>query len=219
MSIAAYGKTALEREALTFSSTDRFYEEHAAEYFDRTVGADLSNLYDRFLSMVPKAGRILDAGCGSGRDLRVFFGRGYRAMGIDTSRALVEIAQRYSGAPCAVGRLEKMVYEGCFDGIWACASLLHLPKTMLAPVLRRLHRALVPGGVMFASVQEGEGEQLAPDGRFFASYEATEFLSAVKGAGFVVRDVWGSEDMLLGRAATRWINVLAIANEEGSTKR
>lgn len=195
------------------SSTDRFYEQHAAEYFERTVTADMAQLYERFLAMVPKAGRILDAGCGSGRDLCVFSRRGFRAMGIDASRALVAMAKSHSGAPCAVVRLEEIAYEKCFDGVWACASLLHLPKAMLAPVLQRLRRALVPGGVMFVSVQEGEGERLAPDGRFFAYYRNTEFVSAVKDAGFVFIDAWGSDDVLPERTAHRWINVLAKAND------
>src|SRR5262249_39545251 len=100
-------------------------------------------------------------------------------------------------------------YEGCFEGVWACASLLHLPKTMLSAVLFRLRTALVSGGVMFASVQEGEGEGFAPDGRFFAHYGPIEFRRAVEGAGFAIKDLWTSDDLLAGRSATRWINVLA----------
>jgi SAM-dependent methyltransferase len=195
------------RKAL--ESTARFYEGHAAEYFQRTVHADLSNIYDRFLTFVPTAGRILDAGCGSGRDLREFVQRGYRATGIDASRELVKLAERYSLAPCHVMRLEALSHTDCFDAIWACASLLHLPKSMLDGVLRRFATALVPHGVMFASVQIGEGESLGPDGRLFAYYAKPEFAGALAEAGFEPLDVWISEDMLPGRERVSWVNVIA----------
>lgn len=194
------------------SSTDQYYDEHAAEYYERTVAVDMSHVYDRFLTMVPTGGRILDAGCGSGRDLRVFSERGFRAKGIDASRGLVEMAEARSGVSCSVGHIEDIKDEGCFDGVWACASLLHLPKAMLVPALRCLHRALVPGGAMYVSVQEGDGEQLMSDGRYFAFYRRDEVLVAIESSGFCVTDAWSSNDVLQGRTGVRWINVLATAS-------
>ncbi len=207
---AADAKDSLEKMTRDpIASTLRFYEIHAKEYFDRTVSADLSHLYDRFLSCVRAEGRILDAGCGSGRDLRNFRERGFDVVGIDASSALIKLAQEYSGAPCYTVRLEDIVYKRSFDGIWACASLLHLPKLVLAPVLRRIQEALVPGGVMFASVQMGEGETLTPDGRFYVYYQHEEFLRFIEEADFDIEDSWVSEDSLPGRSTIRWINVLA----------
>lgn len=191
------------------SSTDRFYEENAAEYFERTVGADLTHLYEPFFELLPDRARILDAGCGSGRDLPTFVGRGYRAMGIDASPRLVALAQAYSGAPCAVLRLEDLNYDRCFDGIWACASLLHLPKVTLPVVLRRLHRALAAGGVLFASVQEGNGEKRHVDGRFYAYYTPSEFHDAMEHAGFAIEHEWVTKDALREAKGPRWLNVLA----------
>lgn len=191
------------------TSTEQYYNEHAAEYSARTIAADMSHLHDRFLSMLPSAGRILDAGCGSGRDLRVFSERGFRAEGIDASRALAEMAQAYSNTQCKVGRIEDIAAKGCFDGVWACASLLHLSKAKLIPALCRLQQALVPGGIMFASVQEGEGDELMSDGRYFAFYRLEEFLLTVKSAGFSVVNAWISDDVLQTRPGTRWINVIA----------
>lgn len=200
-------------QGVVTSSTERFYEDHAAEYFKRTVAVDMSRLYDRFLALLPPGGRILDAGCGSGRDLRHFVKCGFRAMGMDTSTSLVDLAKSYSGAPCIVGRLESMDFASAFDGIWACASLLHLPKSMLASALRRIQTALVPCGILFASVQEGGGERSAPDGRFFSYYQPIEFISAVKDVGFVIEDAWVSEDVLPQRRSVRWVNVLARRND------
>jgi SAM-dependent methyltransferase len=168
----------------------------------------LSSLYDRFLVHVRPGGRILDAGCGAGRDLRKFRERGFNAIGIDASDALVKMAHEYSGAPCFTVRLEEMTYQGVFNGIWSCASLLHFPKHALVPVLRRLNQALVKGGTMFASVQMGQGEAFVPDGRYYAYYQREEFAGLLEGAGFLVVETWLTEDALIGRPAIRWVNVL-----------
>lgn len=200
-------------------STDNFYETNAREYFDRTVSVDLRPLYDRVLKLVPPGGRILDAGCGSGRDLKAFRLRGFDAVGIDASSTLVKLASDLSGATCLLMRFEDIDFERRFDAVWACASLLHLPKRKILSVLRRLFRALVPGGVIFASVQLGKGEKFAPDGRFFAYYTPQEFASFFEESGFVVDDVWGSEDSLPDRAAIRWVNVIARREfSEGSAR-
>lgn len=193
------------------SSTDKYYADHAQEYASRTDIADMSELHDRFLSRMPFGGSILDAGCGSGRDLRAFAQRGYRAFGIDASARLIEIAKSHSDASCAVGRIEEITDVGTFDGIWACASLLHFRKTQLNAVLQKLRKALVPGGVLFAAVQHGEGEREIPDGRFFAYYQMPEFIAALEAAGFTISESWLTEDSLRRNTAGNWINVLATA--------
>lgn len=190
-------------------STTNFYETRAREYFDRTVSADLSVLYDTVLKRVRPGGRIVDAGCGSGRDLKIFRARGFDAVGIDASNALVKLASDFSGATCLPTRLEDVNFDRRFDAVWACASLLHLPKRKMLPVLRRLHKALVQGGVLFASVQVGEGEKLTPDGRFFAYYAPQEFAALLEQSDFSIDEAWITEDSLPGRSAIRWINVLA----------
>jgi len=190
-------------------STTRFYETHAREYFDRTVSADLSALYDDVLKHVKPGGRILDVGCGSGRDLKIFRARGFDAVGIDASSALVNMARGFSGADCTVMRLENIKFSRGFDAVWACASLLHLPKRNVVSILARLRLSLVEGGIVYASVQVGQGEVLAPDGRFFAFYEPDEFAHCIEKAGFAIDRLWVSEDSLPGRIAIRWVNVVA----------
>jgi SAM-dependent methyltransferase len=204
-------ETSSQDSALWAVSTGRFYDEHAEEYFEKTVHANLAPLYERFLPRVPHRGRILDVGCGSGRDLKAFKSRGYRPFGIDASSKLVRLAREYSGVECEVGRLQDIAYAGEFDAVWACASLLHLPKSELGEALKRLRRALVKNGLLFASVQIGQGEQVAPDGRFYAYYDQQEFVRAVQGTGFVVEDSWRTEDTLLNRSSVSWVNVLARA--------
>jgi SAM-dependent methyltransferase len=189
--------------------TNRYYLDNATDYANRTIDADMSLLHNQFLARLPKGGTILDAGCGSGRDLKVFIDRGYQACGIDASASLVEISKRYSGAKCTIGRIEEVADISRYDGIWACASLLHLPKEDLESVLHRFQTALVSGGTLFASVQEGDGEQTAPDGRFFARYQLDEFVKAVEVANFSVDKAWLTEDTLCRSKANNWINILA----------
>lgn len=153
-------ETLSQDSALWAASTSRFYDKHADEYFEKTVHANLTHLYERFLSRVPHRGRILDVGCGSGRDLKAFKSRGYRPFGIDSSSKLVRLAREYAGVECEVRRIQDIAYDGEFDAVWACASLLHLPKSELGEALKRLRRALVKNGVLFASVQIGQGEQV-----------------------------------------------------------
>jgi SAM-dependent methyltransferase len=203
------GLACAQTTADLFESTVRFYDTHAKDYFDRTVSTDLSSLYDRFLPHIRSRGRLLDVGCGSGRDLRQFRERGYDAVGVDASSALVQMAREYSGAPCYALRLEDISYKQCFDGVWACASLLHLQRQALPSVLKRIQQALVSGGVLFTSVQIGDGEAIFPDGRFYAYYQPSDFLPMVTEADFTVTDSWITDDTLSRPARIRWLNVLA----------
>jgi SAM-dependent methyltransferase len=200
-------------------STHAFYEQHAQEYFERTVSADMTALYARVLPNVRRGGRILDAGCGSGRDLKSFQSLGFKAVGIDASPSLVKMASAFSGAPCRVLRFEDIEFSQEFDAVWAVASLLHLSRQGLLPVLTRLKRALVDGGILFASFQEGVGERIDADGRFFTLYSVDELKTVLGHAGFTVIDVWTTDDTALERADIRWINVLARRGSVGPPAR
>lgn len=193
------------------ATTDRFYETHAKAYVALTIDLDTGPILDRFLQRLPPSPRILDAGCGSGRDVRAFVQRGCVVLGIDASGALAALAQDFSGARCEVVRLEDLAYEGDFDGVWACASLFHLPREAFVPVLARLRRALVIGGTLFAALQEGQGETCIDDGRLYVFYSKSEVHAALESAGFAVDDVWESGDSDVRGDQPTWINVFATA--------
>ncbi|AWI53443.1 SAM-dependent methyltransferase [Aquabacterium olei] len=193
------------------SSTDRFYEDHAVEYFSGTSGAQTQFVLDRFLSHLPANAAILDAGCGSGRDLKYFHSRGHCALGIDASTALVQMAAEYSGAPCEVVRIERISYEERFDGVWACASLLHLPRDAFRPALRSLNRALKRGGTLFMAVQEGQGEAILPDGRLYVYYSEDDIRTSLDAAGLAVNELWTTRNSAEAVHQPVWINVIATA--------
>lgn len=191
------------------NSTIEFYDRHAAEYFERTVSADLSVLYERFLQHISPGGAILDVGAGSGRDMKALRERGFQVLGIDGSEQLAARATAFSGANCLAVRFDQLKFTSRFDGVWACASLLHVPKQQLARILRRLYMSLKRDGVLFISVRRGAGESTADDGRFFAYYDTDEVRRLVSGAAFRINDLWTSADQLANRSSLEWINVIA----------
>ena len=158
-----------------FLSTLDFYEKHSQEYFKSTAYLDMHELYDPFLRELPPGGHILDAGCGSGRDTKAFLERGYRVSAIDVSVKLAQLATAVTGQRCEVLPFQKMDFREQFDGIWACASLLHVSKSEMHDVMHLFIQALKPRGIFYLSLQEGEGEHIGEDGRLFNYYTGDSF--------------------------------------------
>lgn len=123
-----------------------YYDLNAEEFIASTVGLDLTHLYEPFLARVVPGGRILDVGCGSGRDAQAFAQRGFQVTAIDPSPAMVAATTERLGRPALLQRAEQIAWESAFDGIRACASLLHVPAAHIGAVFRRLGGALNPGG-------------------------------------------------------------------------
>jgi len=191
------------------AATYAFYRERAQPYFERTIDVQMDHLYRPFLEAVGKSGRILDVGCGSGRDVKRFRALGYEAFGIDPSPELVALASAHVGPYFTIAHAETYETIGdLFDAIWACASLLHLPRKLLSSTIRHLATLLTPEGIFFASVQSGEGERVQSDGRQFTYYSASEFEGAFKEAGLLVLRTWVTHDAMRADGPI-WINVLA----------
>lgn len=195
------------------SSTRRFYEKHAAEYFNRTVDADMSHLYPKFADLLPEGGSILDAGCGSGRDLVQFSELGFRVTGLERSPSLAKMAYDLSKCEIIVGSFEDITFTNEFDGIWACASLLHSDKSLLPTILSNFYRALVKDRVLFASVRLGEGVERGSDGRQYTYYNENEFAGFIVSSGFTINSIWTTLDVIPGRDKLSWLNVLAIKSK------
>jgi 2-polyprenyl-3-methyl-5-hydroxy-6-metoxy-1,4-benzoquinol methylase len=135
--------------------------------------------------------RILDVGCGFGRDSKYFSEKGYDVLGVDASEEMIKLAKTH--APKAAFLVQDMLAlhlgDRKFDGIWCCASLLHIRKEDAPSVLKGLGDVLDDLGILFISVKRGEGEVLKkyPDGtrRFFANYSDSELKRLVEQNGFV----------------------------------
>lgn len=146
-------------EPLVARDSVPYYERFAEAFAARAGGLDLSALYEPFLARVPRGGRILDAGCGPGRDSAAFLARGYEVEAFDASPKLVAEARQRTGLEVQRRRFEEYEAAAELDGVWACASLLHIPSGRLPSVLERLARALRPGRPFFMSFKHGEGER------------------------------------------------------------
>jgi len=189
--------------------TRDFYRAHAREYWDSTVRLDVHQLYEPFLKHLQKGRRILDAGCGSGRDTKAFLDRGYKVTAVDASPELAALASTFTGQDCKVLRFEDMEFQNEFDGIWACASLLHVPSSELADVLPRFIRALRPGGIMYVSLKEGVGEHVSEDGRLFSYYTADSFRHFLASFPLLREEsFWKAEEVRSRTYRQSWLNFL-----------
>lgn len=156
-----------------FLDSTKYYDENAQNYFETTVEYDVSSLYGLFLPyLFPKA-KILDAGCGSGRDSQFFLTQGYDVTAFDGSSKMVELARQYTGVLVAHRTFFDVYETEEFDAIWASASLLHVPKPSLPSVLEKLKKALKPQGVWYMSFRHGEVEQDEGDRYFNDQTEAS----------------------------------------------
>ncbi|MBW2996591.1 methyltransferase domain-containing protein [Candidatus Woesearchaeota archaeon] len=177
--------------------TVKSYDENVEEYI-RRVGK--SHPYDeskKFLSLMEKGDLILDVGCGPGRDARIFIDKGFRVMGIDLSKKMIATAKkRVKEAEFKVMDVKKLDFEdNSFDGLWAHAIYIHLPKKNLLKALKEAYRVLKDDGIFFLSVKQGkEGEVFKPDVRykgamkFWSYFNEKEIVDFVKKAGFTVLD-------------------------------
>ena len=192
-------------------TTTAYYAKNAQGFFTETVAVDMEPLYERFLPRLPAGGHILDAGCGSGRDCRAFIQRGYRVTAFDASPELARLARRHIGQDVLVMRLEEMDWQQTFDGIWACASLLHVPAAGLAEVMARLARALKPGGILYASFKHGPGER-EHDGRRFTDLDESGLNALIaQVSSLSLIETWVTGDLRPGRGDQPWLNTLLIA--------
>jgi SAM-dependent methyltransferase len=185
-----------------------YYEEQAETFFAETVDVDMAPLYARFLARVTPGGHILDAGCGSGRDALAFRRLGYAVTAFEASPTLARIASEHCGLPVEVRRFQEVDWEDRFDGIWACASLLHVPMAELPEVLRLLGRALKHGGVLYVSFKCGAGER-EHGGRRFTDLDEAELVALVETVpALAVIETWVTGDRREGREGERWLNAV-----------
>ncbi|CRI67456.1 Methyltransferase type 12 [Thiocapsa sp. KS1] len=183
-----------------------YYRDQTKTFVFDTQTVDMTPLYAHFLPRLHATARILDAGCGSGRDARAFAERGFQVTAFDASPEMAAVAEAHSGVPVVVLRFQEIAWRQAFDGIWACASLLHVPTAELPDAMHRLGRALTPGGILYASFKYGHGEQIR-NGRHFTDLDEGGLADLLKEVGsFVEIETWVTCDRRPGRESERWLN-------------
>ena len=189
-------------------NTLSYYDEKAKEFCENTVNADVSPQRDRFLTHLVKGDRILDFGCGSGRDTKAFLELGYEVEAIDGSRELCKVASEYAGIEVKNMFFDELDVVERYDGIWACSSILHVSKDELKTVLKKMVIALKVGGVIYTSFKYGdfEGER---NGRYFSDFTEESFRNFISDCSEIqIIDTWITGDVRPGRGEEKWLNLI-----------
>ena len=191
------------------NSTLKYYADNAQDFFDNTYNKEMTEIYQKFLPLVPKNGSILDAGCGSGRDSRYFLSQGYKVDAFDASYEMATLATRYIGQEVKCLTFDKIKEVGVYDGVWAAASLLHLPFSELPKTFEHLSRALKNEGLFYASFKYGE-QEYNKEGRHFTLLNEEKVESLFRDIDTLqLLDVWLSDDVRQERKGEKWLNLLA----------
>jgi SAM-dependent methyltransferase len=154
-----------------------FYQNQAQAYFDQTFGIDPSSfLLPLARHLVPGA-RILDIGCGAGRDMLWLKNKGYSCTGLDISPALAELARRHTGLPVIEADFESFDFQGMdMDALVLIGALVHVPHERLEPVVKKILQALNSHGHVLMSMKQGQGHKTRPDGRIFYLWTKDELM-------------------------------------------
>lgn len=185
-----------------------YYNENAQSFFAGTVNADMSLWRDKFEKYIPDGGRVLDAGCGSGRDSRAFKQHGYSVVAFDASSEMCRMASELIGQQVWQMRFDEISFDEEFEGIWACASLLHVPNEELPDVLGKLRKALKNKGILYVSFKYGEGRKQRGD-RTFSDFTEESVKVLLNNAGFEVIESGITSDIRPGRDDEKWVNAIA----------
>lgn len=188
--------------------TINYYNQNAKEFINGTVTVDFSNIQNQFLKLLPEKAYILDFGCGSGRDTKYFLEQGFQVDATDGSEELCKLASKYTGIQVRQQLFQELNEVEKYDGIWACASILHLRKDELPDVLRKMCRAVKQEGIIYISFKYGnfEGER---NGRYFtdltedAVNKLLETVPALK-----TEKQWITGDVRADRGNERWLNMI-----------
>lgn len=159
------------REDDQVAATLSYYQNNAVDYIRETIDLDFTkHMCRRFLELLAPHSLILDLGCGSGRDSRFFLDQGHRIVAVDPVEAIAASAAKYLGHPVRVQKAEDLDEIDTYGGIWACASLLHIPRSRIESTFKVILDALQPRGIWYMSFKQGEGESQDRKQRFFNNY-------------------------------------------------
>lgn len=188
--------------------TIEYYNQNADMFAQGTRLVDFTVVQERFAKMLPVGSRILDFGCGSGRDTKYFLEKGYQVAATDGSAELCRLAGSFTGIKVKEMLFQELDEIGVYDGIWACSSILHLPKQELLPVIRKMCDALKDNGVIYTSFKYGdfEGER---NGRYFTDFTEDTFDKFIKVIQeLTIEEEWITSDVRPGRGEEKWLNLI-----------
>lgn len=190
------------------NTTLEYYDSHSAAFTGDTLEVGFTEIQDWFLSYLKPGAAILDFGCGSGRDSRYFLQKGYAVEAADGSEAMVEIAAKNTGIKVRRMLFGELDEQEKYDGIFACASILHVPMKELPDILTRIRNALKNEGIAYVSFKYGdfEGER---NGRYFTDLNEERLENLLKEVpGLKLEEQRITSDVRPGRAEEKWLNAI-----------
>ena len=194
-------------------TTLQYYNDYADSYVSDTCDVDFSETQNHFLSLLPANACILDFGCGSGRDTKWFTSRGCHVEATDGSAEMCKAATAYTGLPVKQMLFQELSSVERYDGIWACASILHLPKEELRIVMDKMSAALKNRGIIYCSFKYGNSEGMRR-GRYFTDFTEDTFPGFMKNVGVLeIEEQWVTSDVRSGREGEKWLNIIIRKSE------
>jgi SAM-dependent methyltransferase len=196
--------------------TIAWYDANAAVYAQKTRSIDVRHLYDVFLPYLPSRAKIIDLGCGCGRDAVAFARMGYHVTGIDASWAMVEQAllltsdsRTPDGTPGFVkADFRFLTSFELYEGVWACGSLWHVPRAALGDVLSRVQRALKPGGVFYLCFKLGDGERVV-GGRHYTDFTRESLRKFInENTNMNILRIWETPGPIMGGGREVFVNAI-----------
>ena len=167
-----------------------YYNLNAGNFIENTQNVDMHFAQDKFLYLLKEGAAILDFGCGSGRDTKYFLDQGYQVTAIDGSAEICRLASLFTGIEVKELLFQELDDINTYDGIWACSSILHLPKNELLLVIQKMCAALKGTGVIYASFKYGDFEGVR-NGRYFTDFVEETFQEFMKGIPkLAIEDHW-----------------------------
>jgi len=187
--------------------TLEYYNQNAEEFISGSVNVDMSDIQTRFCEKLPRGGRILDLGCGSGRDSKYFMEQGYAVTAVDGSERICALTAAYLNLPVLCSTFQKFFSFVKFDGIWASASLLHAEKSELPGLLKKYAGLLNDSGCFYVSFKYGTfaGDRT---GRYYTDLDEPAFHAILEQVPELrIDEEFCSADAVPGREEQRWLNV------------
>lgn len=185
-----------------------YYNQNADTFAAGTVAVDFKETQDRFLCRLHEGDYILDFGCGSGRDTKYFLENGMKVDAMDGSEELCRIASEYTGIKVRKMLFQDLEEQEKYNGIWACSSILHLPKSELELVLGKMLAAMKDKGIIYTSFKYGEfeGER---NGRYFTDFTIETFTAFIQNIEHLkLEEYWITGDVRPGRGEEKWLNLI-----------
>lgn len=213
-----------------YELTRKNYGDGLRWHEEKTNSYDFSKYVDEFVAMLGGKS-VLDAGCGTARDARLFLERGLRVTGVDFSEKTIELCKKkFSEARDAKFVLADVrktgLHRASFDGVWACALLLNLRKKHVADCLKEFSRVLKPKGKLFVAVKKGSGERVIADragARLFSFFSESELRKLLSKADFEILSIETVSDASVHarewKGKPKWICVFARATISQPTRR